>query len=73
MVDDPISAANLYVRAQNGDVHVIIDPGGAAIHAGAINNLGLPVYNAMTYDAPGKALYIFETQTSASGRIVMLK
>jgi hypothetical protein len=52
---------------------VIVDPGGAAKHLGVISTLGGSGDYAVTYDRFGNALYIFETESDAAGRIVKLQ
>ena len=72
------TAGYLYARGDDGAVHVVADPGGAApLHLGAISTLG--GNRAMDYLAPDPsdptgrgALFVIETGTVSTGRIVRL-
>ena len=73
-VDSYMSAQHLYVRDAVGDVHAVIAPGSASpIHVGAISTLGGSADYSMTYDQAGSAIYMWETETVASGRILKLQ
>ncbi len=73
-VDSYASAQYLYVRDALGDIHAVVNPGGATpVHAGVISTLGSSVDYAMAYDQAGSALYFWETETVATGRIVRLQ
>jgi methionine-rich copper-binding protein CopC len=72
-VDSLTSPTYLYVRADNGEVHVVGDPGGATpVHLGAISTLGESVDEAMAYDRATNALFIIESETTSDNHIVRL-
>lgn len=63
----------LYVRDAIGDIHVFASPAGATPTAlGVISTLGAPSDYGMTFDETTGALYFFETESDAAGRIVRL-
>ena len=73
LVDSTTSAQHLYVRDDNGDVHVIVDPGGTTPqHLGAISTLGGGSDYAMAYSPAGPSIYLFETETDSTGNFVRL-
>jgi hypothetical protein len=64
----------LYVRAYGGDTHAIVQPASATpVHVGVINSLGTISDYAMTYDKANGALYIYETESDTTGRIVRIE
>jgi hypothetical protein len=73
-VDAFVNPQYLYVRAYGGDTHVIVQPGSAnPAHLGVINTLGTTSDYAMAYDKVAKALYVFETESDAAGRILRIE
>ena len=77
-VDSLAAAAHLYFRADDGLVHVIVnpaaDPAGPTPpgHLGAITRLASTGDFAMTIDHATGALYLFESVTDSAGNIVRL-
>lgn len=72
-VDRLDAATYLYARDAAGDVHAVVAPSGPSPrHAGVISTLGTNSDYAMVYDRALGAIFLFETETSASGRIVRL-
>ncbi|HJL17701.1 MAG TPA: Ig-like domain-containing protein [Sandaracinaceae bacterium LLY-WYZ-13_1] len=72
-IDDPASPSYLYFR-DSGELHVVIDPAGTdPLYIGAVNRLGTSSDYAMTYDRDANAIYIFETETDSTGRIVRIE
>jgi hypothetical protein len=72
VIDSTTAASHLYVRAGDGSVHVVVDPGGAPVHLGVISTLGRSADSAMAYAPATDSLYVFETLTSAAGNFVRL-
>jgi hypothetical protein len=73
-VDDTTTAHFLYARDANGDVHVIADPSGATpIEIGRILGLGTVGDFPMAIDPAIPALFLFETETVATGRFVRVE
>jgi hypothetical protein len=73
VIDDTTSAAHLYARDKFGNIRVVIDPGGQALDAGVLSNLGLDSDLSMTYDRFDDVVYFFETESSSTGRVVRLQ
>ncbi|WP_236520026.1 Ig-like domain-containing protein [Sandaracinus amylolyticus] len=72
-VDSTTSASYLYARANTGEVHAVMDPGGATpVYVGAISPLGDTGDFAMAYDPADASIFLFETETVSTGRIVRL-
>jgi len=74
-VNNTMNATYLYVREEGGDIHVIMNPGASALHAGPITDLGTASDFAMTYDTTSNVLYFLETETNGGGapRILRLQ
>ncbi|WP_437677779.1 DUF4215 domain-containing protein [Sorangium sp. So ce131] len=73
VVDDTTAASYLYFRDAVGDVRVVADPGGTPLELGVLSTLGSAEDRAMTYDAAANTIYLYETETNAAGRVVMLR
>ena len=67
-IDDLVAPTYLYFRADDGAVHVIADPAGAAPrHLGAINSaIGNPSNETMAIDRATGALYVTSPTSSAA-------
>lgn len=61
----------LYFRDYDGNVHVA-DVAAAPIYLGILSDLGRSGDEAFTYDPLTDAIYLFETETVSTGRIVRL-
>lgn len=70
-VDSRSAPAHLYVRNNDGDVEVIIDPSGASpFYLGPVISLGTSSDWVMTLHEATGQLYLFETETESTGRWV---
>ena len=74
-VDNTTSATVLYTRnvgfSVGNQVLGVVNPGAAEpLFIGPILRLGTTADYAMTYDSADNAIYLFETETDANGRIV---
>lgn len=73
VVDNTTSAANLYVRPLVGNIEAFVDPAGNAAYLGPVSTAGTGSDYAMTFDEAGGVIYLFETETSATGRVHQLQ
>lgn len=73
-VDSFVSAQTLYVRDAPGDIQAVINPAGASPGPTfVISTLGTVSDFAMVYDQTAAALYFWETETVATGRLLRLQ
>ena len=73
VLDDIANPGFLYGRDINGDIHVIINPAGAAEYAGVISTLGTSLDRGLTYDPVNPVIYFIESQSNPNGRLVRLE
>jgi hypothetical protein len=73
VLDDIANPGFLYGRDKNGDIHVIIDPAGAAEYAGVISTLGTSRDRGMTYDPIEHVIYFIESESDPTSRLVRLE
>jgi len=60
-------------RDTNGNIHVIINPAGAAEYAGVISTLGTSLDRGVTYDPVNHVIYFIESESNPNGRLVRLE
>jgi len=73
-LDDLASPQHLYVRANGGFIHAVVDPAGASFtHIPSISTLGDATDYAMTFDRATKTLYFVETVTATTGAVWKLQ
>ncbi|MCA9611408.1 MAG: Ig-like domain-containing protein [Sandaracinus sp.] len=67
------STTYVYFRDQDGNVHVADAGGASAQYLGVLSALGRSGDVAMGFDPVGPSLYLFESETESTGRIVRLR
>jgi cysteine-rich repeat protein len=70
-LDSLVNPQNLYVRNADGDVHAVLGPASSSpIHVGVVVSLGTASDYAMSFDRAAGSMYLFETESVTSGRII---
>ena len=63
----------LYFRDGDGNVHVADIGGTSPTHIGVLSSIGRSGDIAFTFDPAGPAIYLFETESDTTGRIVRIQ
>ena len=63
----------LYFRDSEGNIHVADIGGAAPAHLGVLSSIGRSGDIAFTFDPAGPAIYLFESESDSTGRIVRIQ